>query len=82
MPSARTQCPQCTDQAVVALDEILYALDADFFQCGRCGHLWHVPKGQDGPASQALLGKEKLQEAQGPLPIERVIGPATDLRRR
>jgi len=63
MASARTQCPDCASKLVVALDEVLYSSQADFFRCARCGHLWHVAKGQDGPASQALLGKGKLPRA-------------------
>jgi predicted Zn finger-like uncharacterized protein len=63
MPSARTKCPQCASELVVALDEVLYSPQADFFRCARCGHLWHVAKGQEGPASQALLGKGKLAQA-------------------
>ena len=62
MPSARTQCPHCAGQLVVALDQVLCSAHADFLQCARCGHLWHVPKGEEGPASQALLGK-KLRRA-------------------
>jgi hypothetical protein len=62
MPSARTQCPLCAGQLVVALDQVLCSIHADFLQCARCGHLWHVPKGEEGPASQTLLGK-KLRRA-------------------
>jgi hypothetical protein len=62
MPSARTQCPQCAGQLVVPLDQVLCSAHADFFQCATCGLLWHVPKGEEGPASQALLGK-KLRRA-------------------
>ena len=47
----------------MALDEVLYLPEADFFRCAGCGHLWHVVKGQEGPASQALLGKGKLAQA-------------------
>jgi hypothetical protein len=27
----------------------------DFFLCKACNFLWHVPKGEDGPASQEVL---------------------------
>jgi uncharacterized protein (DUF983 family) len=54
--SARTQCPKCHGARVAALNAILFAANADFFQCEACGHLWHVQKGQDGPASRSLLG--------------------------
>jgi hypothetical protein len=41
---------------VAALNAILFSPSADFFRCEDCGHLWHVQKGQDGPASRSLLG--------------------------
>jgi predicted Zn finger-like uncharacterized protein len=63
MPSARTQCPQCAGQIVVTLDRVLYSANADFLQCAGCGHLWHVPKGEEGPASVVLLGKKTFKRA-------------------
>ena len=56
MTSARTQCPECRGARVAALNAILFAPNADFFRCEECGYLWHVQKGQDGPASRSLLG--------------------------
>jgi len=55
MTSARTQCPECRGARVAALNAILFAPNADFFRCEECGYLWHVQKGQDGPASRSLL---------------------------
>jgi len=55
MVSARTQCPECNRRRVSQLDEVFYSPKVDFFRCLDCGHLWHVDKGQDGPASRRLL---------------------------
>ena len=63
MTSARTQCPECEGQQVAALADLLYAPKADFFRCIDCGSLWHVEKGKNGPASQVLLGPNKLQSS-------------------
>jgi len=63
MTSARTQCPVCHHSSVVPLNAILFSPGADFFRCEECGHLWHVQKGQEGPASQSLLGNKHLQHA-------------------
>ena len=80
MPSARTQCPQCAGPLVVALDEVLYSAQADFFQSAQCGHLWHVAKGQEGPASQSLLGKAKLPLASWSSQSRRIVhAPASNL---
>ena len=82
MPSARTQCPQCAGQIVVTLDRVLYSANADFLQCAGCDHLWHVPKGEEGPASVALLGKKTFKRAhRSPLADWRLSGvrPAPSL---
>jgi hypothetical protein len=60
--SARTQCPQCRGFDVKDVNAILFAPEADFFRCADCQHLWHVLKGQDGPAMHELLGQEKPSE--------------------
>jgi hypothetical protein len=57
--SARTQCPECHRFHVQDVNATLFAREVDFFLCPDCQHLYHVPKGQDGPASQALLGDAK-----------------------
>jgi hypothetical protein len=59
MTSARTHCPDCCGQHVVALDDILFAPHVNFFRCADCGQLWHVEKGREGPASHALLGTNR-----------------------
>jgi hypothetical protein len=60
MPTARTHYPDCKSRAVLSLHELLYHPDvADFFRCLTCRSLWHVPKGESGPASRSLLGNAK-----------------------
>jgi hypothetical protein len=44
---------------VLDRNDVLHHEDFDFFQCGSCQYLWHVPKGQTGPSSQSLLVDEK-----------------------
>jgi hypothetical protein len=70
MTSARTQCPECHGALVTALNAILFARNADFFRCEDCGHLWHVQKGQDGPASRSLLGTAVFNPPAG-APVEK-----------
>jgi hypothetical protein len=70
MPSARTHCPECHGARVAALNAILFAPTADFFRCEDCGSLWHVQKGQDGPASRSLLGTAVLNSPAG-APVEK-----------
>ena len=56
MPNARTHCPYCNSQAVKDLGYVLRLPGADLFQCRTCLEIWHVPKDQDWPPSQDLLG--------------------------
>ena len=70
MTSARTQCPECHGTRVAALNAILFSPSADFFRCEDCGHLWHVQKGQDGPASRSLLGTGGFDPSAG-VPVEK-----------
>jgi len=39
------------------VNAFLFAPGADVFLCAECRHLWHVMKGQDGPAMHDLLGQ-------------------------
>lgn len=57
MISARTQCPHCEGPSVVDLADILYSPDSDYFRCRDCGAWWILPKGEDQPARQVVLGK-------------------------
>ena len=61
MHSARTHCPACNDVDVVDLAGILYSPRVDFFRCGTCFCSWVVPKNDDGPATQVVVGE--LQQA-------------------
>jgi hypothetical protein len=61
MASARIQCPYCDSFLVLALAEMLYARDADFFLCQLCREVWHIAKGQDGPPSRELLGSDGVR---------------------
>jgi hypothetical protein len=70
MTSARTECPECHGARVAALNAILFSPGADFFRCEDCGYLWHVPKGQDGPASRSLLGTGGFGPPAG-VPVEK-----------
>lgn len=74
MTSARTQCPECHGTRVAALNAILFSPNADFFRCEDCGHLWHVQKGQDGPASRSLLGTVGYDPSTG-VNVEKPGGP-------
>jgi hypothetical protein len=71
MTSARTHCPKCGGQAVSELSELLFAPNVDFFGCKRCRHIWHVDKGQEGPAGYALLAGSSIGGAPAvdPLPV-------------
>ena len=51
MPSARTQCPECSHAEALALDDILVSSTHDYFRCKHCGTWWIVQKGQGGPAT-------------------------------
>jgi hypothetical protein len=64
--SARNECPECHCSNVENVNAFLFAPGADFFLCAECRHLWHVLKGQDGPAMHDLLGQveEALVAAQ------------------
>jgi transposase-like protein len=59
MATARTNCPSCHSRAVVDRNDVLHHEDFDFYQCGSCQYLWHVPKDANGPASQSLLVDKK-----------------------
>jgi hypothetical protein len=65
MASARTECPNCQRDRVTELREIFFAPDVDFFRCEDCGFLWHVPKGEEGPPSQALLRRDTKTREDG-----------------
>ncbi len=69
MTSARTHCPECQSTHVAALNAILFAPNADFFRCEECGFLWHVQKGEDGPASRSLLGTAVLNPPPAGVPV-------------
>ena len=57
MPSARTQCPGCQDEAqVVDLRDLLYSPQVDYFRCRACGCWWIVSKGEDWPATRLVSG--------------------------
>jgi hypothetical protein len=53
--SARTQCPQCDGANIINLATLLYSPRVDFFRCCECLCWWQIPKGEDGPASRAVL---------------------------
>jgi hypothetical protein len=61
--SARTECPDCHSSEVRSLDEILFHAEVDFFRCAACGAMWHVLKGEHGPASRSLLGNMQPEVA-------------------
>jgi hypothetical protein len=63
MVTPRTHCPECNAHAVVELKDVLYHLEADFFWCSSCRAMWHVAKGQSGPASKSLLGAKTPEPA-------------------
>lgn len=69
MTSARTHCPDCQSARVAVLNAILFAPNADFFRCEECGFLWHVQKGEDGPASRSLLGTAVLNPPPASMPV-------------
>ena len=60
MLSARKQCPECHDPAVVDLQDLLYSPRVDYFRCRSCGCWWLVPKGDDGPATRATFGNKEI----------------------
>jgi hypothetical protein len=60
MDSARTQCPDCGGvgpEVVVDLADLLYSSRVDYFRCRACGCWWLVQKGEEGPATRAVIGK-------------------------
>jgi len=62
MPSARTQCPACQDDAhIVDLRDLLYSPQVDYFRCRACGCWWIVSKGEDWPATRLVLGNTHSQ---------------------
>jgi hypothetical protein len=36
-------------------NDLLHHEDFDFFQCGSCNYLWHVPKDADWPPGRSAL---------------------------
>ena len=61
MPNARTHCPYCKSQAVKDLAYVLRIPGVDLFQCRTCLEIWHVPKDQNWPPGQDLLGPMKTK---------------------
>jgi formate dehydrogenase maturation protein FdhE len=59
MATPRTHCPYCNSRAIEDLAEVLHHVEADFFRCLTCRAMWHVPKGENWPPSQSLLGKKE-----------------------
>jgi hypothetical protein len=51
MATARTHCPECNSRSVIDLVDVLVHGEVDFFWCGACRAMWHLPKGQDWPPS-------------------------------
>jgi predicted Zn finger-like uncharacterized protein len=49
VPVRATRCPHCQSLRVVRLPHSSNAsVDADYFRCGSCGHVWTVPKPKEG----------------------------------
>jgi hypothetical protein len=71
MATARTHCPECNSLSVIDLVDVLVHPEVDFFWCGRCRSMWHLPKGEDWPPS-------KVPESTDPKPsVDLGSRPAT-----
>ena len=66
MATARTHCPECNSHAVIDLAEALPHGKVDFFWCGMCCSMWHLPKGKSWPPSKTLLQAADTEPATRP----------------
>ncbi len=49
VPARTARCPHCHSPRVVRLPHASDAsTETDHFRCGSCGHIWTVPKQQNG----------------------------------
>ena len=58
MATARTHCPDCNSCAVIDLVDVLAHREVDFFWCGKCGSMWHLPKGENWPPRRHYSSRE------------------------
>lgn len=49
--SAPSQCPNCSSVHIKSLAGLLLSKTEDYYRCAVCDHVWQVPRGKDGPAT-------------------------------
>jgi len=49
VPAKTAKCPHCHSPRVVRLQHASDAsTETDYYRCGSCGHIWTVPKQNEG----------------------------------